>query len=249
MPFLFISCCDFRAYRMQKTCLLALRHSNELVFKNLAIDIRYRKRIYMNKICEREPYSSRILASLLSRASKLFRGYGEARREKEILPLFPFPPLEPRGIFLAGYLIRLAVDSVFAARELQEITLSIASLLLNCFVNLAPLGLYSSLIFSLMLKKIHRETLLKLVQQTNMRNWRTCVWNRKSKSWFVSSRLRDEKEAKSQERTVFADKGTTWLQSWRKVMRFSHFLTHRTPIPSIWYRYDPSPRPTLVKVV
>ena len=160
---------------MQKTCLLALRHSNELVFKNLAIDIRYRKRIYMNKICEREPYSSRILASLLSRASKLFRGYGEARREKEILPLFPFPPLEPRGIFLAGYLIRLAVDSVFAARELQEITLSIASLLLNCFVNLAPLGLYSSLIFSLMLKKIHRETLLKLVQQTNMRNWRTCV--------------------------------------------------------------------------
>ena len=109
-----------------------------LVFKNLAIDIRYRKRINMNKICEREPYSSRILASLLSRESKLFRGYGEARREKEILPLFPFPPLEPRGILLAGYLIRLAVDSVFAARELQEITLSIASLLLNCFVNLAP---------------------------------------------------------------------------------------------------------------
>ena len=139
----------------------------------------------MNKICEREPYSSRILASLLSRASKLFRGYGGARREKEILPLFPFPSQDSWGSLLAGHLIWLAVDSVFAARELQEITLSIASLLLNCFVNLAPLGLYSSLIFSLMLKKIHRETLLKLVQQTNMRNWRTCVWNRKSKSWFV----------------------------------------------------------------
>lgn len=146
------------------------------------------------------PYSSRILARLLSRASKLFRGYGEARREKEILPLFPFPSRDSRGSLLAGHLIWLAVDSVFAARELQEITLSIASLLFNCFVNLAPLGLYSSLFFSLMPKKIHRETLLKLVQQTNMRNWRTCVWNRKSKSWFVSSRLRDEKEAKSQER-------------------------------------------------
>ena len=84
----------------------------------------------------------------------------------------------------------LVVNSFFTARELQQITLSIASLLLNCFVNLAPLGLYFSLIFSLMPKTIHRETQLKLVQQTNMRNWRTCVWNRKSK-WFVILELPD----------------------------------------------------------
>ena len=84
----------------------------------------------------------------------------------------------------------LLVNSFFTARELQQITLSIASLLLNCFVNLAPLGLYFSLIFSLMPKTIHRETQLKLVQRTNMRNWRTCVWNRKSK-WFVILELPD----------------------------------------------------------
>ena len=124
-----------------------------------------------------------ILKSVVA-CKQVLSGYGEARGEEEIPPLFPFAPREPQGSLLAGHLIWLAVDSVFAVRELQEITLSIASLLLNCFVNLAPLGLYSSLIFSLMLKKIHRETLLKLVQQTNMRNWRTCVWNRKSKSWF-----------------------------------------------------------------
>ena len=144
-----------------------------LVFKNSAIDIRYKKRTYMNKIGEREPYSSRIFAVVA--CEQVLSGYGEARREKEILPLFPFPPLEPRGIFLAGYLIRLAVNSFFAARELQQITLSIASLPLNCFVNLAPLGLYFCLIFSLVPKTIHRETQLKLVQQTNTRNWRTCV--------------------------------------------------------------------------
>ena len=34
-----------------------------------------------------------------------------------------------------------------------------------------------------------------------------------------------------------------------KVMRFLDFLTHRMPIPRIWYRYDPSPHPTLVKIV
>ena len=31
---------------------------------------------------------------------------------------------------------------------------------------------------------------------------------------FRSARLRDEKEAESQEKTVFADKGTKWQQSW-----------------------------------
>ena len=31
---------------------------------------------------------------------------------------------------------------------------------------------------------------------------------------FRSARLRDEKEAASQEKTVFADKGTKWQQSW-----------------------------------
>ena len=34
----------------------------------------------------------------------------------------------------------------------------------------------------------------------------------------------------------------------QKVLTFLHFLTHRTPIPRIWYRYSPSPYPTLVKV-
>ena len=34
----------------------------------------------------------------------------------------------------------------------------------------------------------------------------------------------------------------------QKVLGFLHFLTHRTPIPRIWYRYSPSPHPTLVKV-
>ena len=205
----------------------------------------------MNKICEREPYSSRILASLLWRARKLFRGYGERRREKEILPLFPFPPLEPRGILLAGYLIRLAVNSFFAARELQQITLSIASLPLNCFVNLAPLGLYFCLIFSLVPKTIHRETQLKLVQQTNTRNWRTCVWSRKSK-WFVILELDDYVTRKK----LRVKKERYWLIRERndcnlgqKVLRILHFLTHRMPIPRIWYRYDPFPRPTLVKIV
>ena len=178
-PFLLLCCCDFRAYRAQKSlpfCSFSLKWrqiSLVLLFKNSAIDIRYKKRIYMNKIGEREPYSSRIFAVVA--CEQVLSGYGEARREKEILPLFPFPPLEPRGIFLAGYLIRLAVNSFFAARELQQITLSIASLPLNCFVNLAPLGLYFCLIFSLVPKTIHRETQLKLVQQTNTRNWRTCV--------------------------------------------------------------------------
>ena len=32
--------------------------------------------------------------------------------------------------------------------------------------------------------------------------------------YFRTSRLRDEKEAESQERTLLADKGTKWLQSW-----------------------------------
>ena len=35
----------------------------------------------------------------------------------------------------------------------------------------------------------------------------------------------------------------------QKVLRILHFLTHKTPIPRIWYRYDLFPRPTLVKVV
>ena len=34
----------------------------------------------------------------------------------------------------------------------------------------------------------------------------------------------------------------------QKVLGFLHFLTHRTPIPRFWYRYSPSPYPTLVKV-
>ena len=39
------------------------------------------------------------------------------------------------------------------------------------------------------------------------------------------------------------------LQSWTKIVEILHFLTHRTPIPRIWYHYGPSPRPTLVKFV
>ena len=157
------------------------------------------------------------------------------------------------GLFcsLAGYLIRLAVNSFFAARELQQITLSIASLPLNCFVNLAPLGLYFCLIFSLVPKTIHRETQLKLVQQTNTRNWRTCVWSRKSK-WFVILELHDYVTRKK----LRVKKERYWLTRERndcnlgqKVLRILHFLTHRMPIPRIWYRYDPSPRPTLVKIV
>ena len=35
----------------------------------------------------------------------------------------------------------------------------------------------------------------------------------------------------------------------QKVLRNLHFLTHRMHIPRIWYRYDPFPRPTLIKVV
>ena len=33
------------------------------------------------------------------------------------------------------------------------------------------------------------------------------------------------------------------------MLRILHFLTHRTSIPWIWYRYGPSSHPTLVKVV
>ena len=39
------------------------------------------------------------------------------------------------------------------------------------------------------------------------------------------------------------------LQSWTKSVRILHLLTHRTPIPRIWYHYGPSPRPTMVKFV
>ena len=35
----------------------------------------------------------------------------------------------------------------------------------------------------------------------------------------------------------------------QKVLRILHFLTHKTPIPRIWYRYGLFPRPTLVKGV
>ena len=35
----------------------------------------------------------------------------------------------------------------------------------------------------------------------------------------------------------------------QKVLRIFHFLTHRMPIPWIWYCYGPFPHPTLVKVV
>ena len=41
------------------------------------------------------------------------------------------------------------------------------------------------------------------------------------------------------------------LQSWTKSVKNSlhlHFLSHRTPIPQIWWCYGPSPLPTLLNV-
>ena len=35
----------------------------------------------------------------------------------------------------------------------------------------------------------------------------------------------------------------------KKGLRILQFLAHRTPSPRVWYRYDPSPHPTLVNVV
>ena len=216
----------------------------------------------MYKIGEREPYSSRIFATLLLRASKANTENSRRTREKPLVPRVqggrnrsfrssPSPPREPWESFLAGHLMWLAVDSIFAARELQEITLSIASLLLNCFVNLAPLGLYFSLIFSLIPKTIHRETQPKLVQQTNMRNWRTCVWSRKSK-WFVILKVPDyvtRKKLRVEKERYLLTRERNDYNLGEKVMRFLDFLIHRMPIPRIWYRYDPSPHPTLVKIV
>ena len=49
----------------------------------------------------------------------------------------------------------------------------------------------------------------------------------------------------------------SFLRSWTKrVKNFvsypvqcAKFLTHKKPLPRIWYRYGPSPHPTLVKVI
>ena len=214
-----------------------------LVFKNLAIDVRYKKRIYMNKIGEREPYLSRIFSSLLSRASEFFRDMGKQGGRKRSFPSFPSHPGSPGGA--CSQAIWFDLLWIFAARELQQITLLIVSLLLNCFVNLAPLGFYFSLIFSLMPKTIPRETQLKLVQQTNMRNWRTCVWSKKSK-WFVILEVPDyvaRKKLRVKKERYLLTRERNDCNLGQKVLRILRFLTRRRPFLQIWYLHDHSPRP------
>ena len=188
----------------------------------------------MYKICE--SYEQNIRESVVEceqALSGVWGGKEEGRRRS--FPSFPSHPGSPGRAFSQAiwcdslWILSLRPGS-FSKSRCQ------LPLLLNCFVNLAPLGLYFSLIFSLMPKTIHKETQPKLVQQTNMRNWRTCVWSRKSK-WFVILEVPDYVTRKKL--TIILD---------RKCWKFCTFLPTEQLSPGFSAAMTPPLAPTWSKL-